>query len=96
MTTAVASDEAEDDLLRAIYAAQLPSDKQKRLHALAQKLEAEDALATDEQREFQTLTEQAETLNAERIEKVAQLAALWGKPLTDVMKQLGLWRNDSM
>ncbi|GEM_PF-2579010 len=89
-------DAAEESRLRAIYAAQLPPDQQQRLRTLGQNLEAADALATDVRHEFQTLTEQAEALNAVRIEKVAQLAVLRGEPLPDVMKQLGLWQNDSM
>ena len=80
----------EGGLLRAIYAAQLPPDQQQRLRMLGQKLEMADALAADERQELQTLTDQAERLNAVRIEKVAQLAVLWRKPLPAVMKQLGL------
>ena len=92
--TTATLDAAEESLLRAIYAAQLPPDQQQRLRMLGQKLEMADALAADERQELQTLTDQAERLNAVRIEKVAQLAVLWRKPLPAVMKQLGLWRND--
>ena len=91
--TAATLDAAEESLLRAIYAAQLRPDQQKRLHTLGQKLEAADALAADERQELQTLADQAERLNAVRIEKAAQLAVLWRKPLPAVMKQLGLWRS---
>ena len=92
--TAATLDAAEDSLLRAIYAAQLPPEQQQRLRTLGQKLEAEDGLATEEQQELETLTAQAERLNAVRVEKAAQLAVLWRKPLPAVMQQLGLWRND--
>lgn len=87
-------DAAEESLLRAIYAAQLAPNQQKRLHTLGQKLETEDSLVAVERQELQVLTDQAERLNAERIEKVAQLAVLWGKPLPAVMQQLGLWRTN--
>ena len=92
--TAATLDAGEESILRAVYAAQLPPDQQQRLRTLAHMLEAAEVLSADEQRELQTLTEQAEGLNAVRIEKVAQLAVLWGKPLPAVMKQLGLWRSD--
>jgi hypothetical protein len=92
--TAATLDADEESILRAIYAAQLPPDQQKRLHTLGQKLEAADSLVADEQQELQILTEQAERLNALRMEKVAQLAVLWQKPLPAVMQQLGLWRSD--
>lgn len=88
--TAATFDTAEDSLLRAIYAAQLPPDQQQRLRTLGQKLEA-----ADEQQELQTLAVQAEGLNALRIEKAAQLAALWQKSLPAVMQQLGLWCNNA-
>ena len=91
--TAATLDAAEESLLRAVYAAQLPPDQQ-RLRMLGQRLEAAGVLAADERHELQTLTDQAERLNAVRIEKVAQFAVLWGKSLPAVMKQLGLWRND--
>ena len=90
--TAATLDAAEESLLRAVYAAQLPPDQQ-RLRMLGQRLEAAGVLAADERHELQTLTDQAERLNAVRIEKVAQFAVLWGKSLPAVMKQLGLWRS---
>ncbi|HRJ45367.1 MAG: hypothetical protein KJZ86_03060 [Caldilineaceae bacterium] len=83
----------EDKTLRALYAAQLPPEQQARLRSLGQKLEVEDALSANEQQELQALSEQAEQLNAERMKKVTELAALWGKPLPAVMHQLGLWRG---
>lgn len=92
--TAATLDADEESLLQAIYAAQLPPDQQDRLHSLGQKLEAADSLSAHEQHELQTLTEQAESLNAVRLEKVAQLAILWQKPLPAVMKQLDLWRSN--
>jgi len=88
--TAATLDAAEDSLLRAIYAAQLPPDQQQRLRTLGQKLGA-----ADEQQELQTLAVQAEGPNALRIEKAAQLAALWQKLLPAVMQQLGLWCNNA-
>lgn len=88
--TAAALDAAEESLLRAIYAAQLPPDQQQRLRTLGQKLGA-----ADEQQELQTLAVQAEGPNALRIEKAAQLAALWQKLLPAVMQQLGLWCNNA-
>ena len=92
--TAAILNATEESTLRAIYAAQLPPDQQEHLRTLGQKLETVDSLSADEQQELQTLTEQAERLNAVRIEKVAQLAALWQKPLPAVMQQLGLWRSN--
>jgi hypothetical protein len=95
MPTAATADAAEESLLRTIYAAQLPLEQQQRLRTLGQKLEAEDALTADERQELQALTDQAESLNAVRIENVAQLAALRAKTLPAVMEELGLWRNDN-
>lgn len=92
--TAATLDADEESLLHAIYTAQLPPDQQGRLRILGQKLEAADSLCADDQQELQTLTEQAERLNAVRMEKAAQLAVLWQKPLPAVMQQLGLWRSD--
>ena len=91
--TAAALDASEEDTLRALYAAQLPPEKQARLRGLGQKLEAEEVLSADEQQELKSLSEQAEQLNAEGMNKVAELATLWGKPLPSVMHQLGLWRS---
>lgn len=91
--TAAALGAAEEEILRALYAAQLPPEKQTRLRDLGQKLEAEEVLLADERQELQALSEQAEQLNVERMKRVAELAALWGKPLPAVMHQLGLWRG---
>ena len=92
--TAATLDATEESILGAIYAAQLSQVQQQRLRALGQKLEVADSLTSDEQQELQSLTEETERLNAVRIERVAQLATLWGKPLPVVMKQLGLWRSN--
>ena len=91
--TTAAMDTAEEETLRSLYAAQLPPEQHARLRDLGQKLEAEEALLADERQELQALSEQAEQLNVERMKKVAELAALWGKPLPAVMHQLGLWRG---
>lgn len=91
--TTAAMDNVEEETLRSLYAAQLSPEQRARLRDLGQKLEAEEALLADERQELQALSEQAEQLNVERMKKVAELAALWGKPLPAVMHQLGLWRG---
>ncbi|MES1245818.1 MAG: hypothetical protein ABUT39_29695 [Acidobacteriota bacterium] len=47
-------------------------------------------LTSDEHQELLRLTAEAEQLQAERIERLAQLAHLRGKPLRDVMNELGI------
>lgn len=96
MTTAATPNAAEESLLRAIDAAQLPPEQQQRLRTLGQKLEAEEGLTAEERQALQMLTDQSERFNAVRIENVAQLAVLWKKPLPAVMKQLGLRRDDDL
>ena len=91
--TTAALNTTEENTLRSLYAAQLPPEQRARLRDLGQKLEAEETLLAAERQELQALSDQAEQLNVERMKKVVELAALWGKPLPAVMHQLGLWRG---
>lgn len=47
-------------------------------------------LTPEEHQELLRLTEEAEQLQAERIERLAQLARLRGKPLRAIMDELGI------
>lgn len=84
--------EAEETLLKQIYALQLPDAERSRLLLLGEKLENE-SLSEAESAELATLIDRSEQLNAERIAVVAKLALVWQRPLSAVMKQLGLWQS---
>lgn len=80
---------SETKLLERIYAAVLSTDEQSRLQTLSQRLELE-TLDEDEYTELLTLNDQAEGLNVQRMEAVAELAIQRGQPLDVVLADLGM------
>ncbi len=90
--TAATLNATEEELVAAIYAAQLPPGQRERLHALGAKAE-DEKLSTNEQQELAQLVEQSEALNVVRMTKASELATLWQQPLATVVKQLGLWQS---
>ena len=67
----------------------LPAGAAERYGELMSRRRAE-ALAPEEHQELLRLTEEAERLQAERIERLVQLAHLRGKPLGLLMEELGI------
>lgn len=80
----------EEELLRRIYSLQLSDVDNGRLLQLGEKLTTE-TISKAERAELETLTDESERLNAERIAAVAELATLRHKSLREMMQQLGLW-----
>ena len=81
---------SEEELLRRIYSLKLSDVNNGRLLQLGQKLTTE-TINEAERTELETLTDESELLNAERIAAVAELATLRHKSLREMMQQLGLW-----
>jgi hypothetical protein len=80
--------EAEADLLRQVNET-LPDDAQRRYEELIAKRRALK-LNAEEYEELLKLTEQEEASNVRRVEALAKLARLRGKPVREVMADLGL------
>jgi hypothetical protein len=84
--TSLPTDEVE--LIRQINQG-VPSDIQKRFDQLVTRRWAE-VLTEDEYQELLALTEQIERIDADRLERIAQLAHVRGIPLREMIRQLGL------
>ena len=85
-------DAAEDQVL--IHAAQrrLSATEDARLRAFVAK--SEQGCLTDRERdEYRGLAQRAERLNVHRVRALVELARRRGKPLQDVMKEIG-WEGD--
>ena len=82
----------ETELLRQINQ-QVPADIQKRYDALRRRRDAE-TLSKAEYSELQTLTEQIEQRDADRLQRLADLARLRQKPLRVLIAELGLHPHD--
>jgi len=67
----------------------LPAALWSRYHELIAKRRAE-TIASNEQAELLSLTDEVETLHAQRIEQLAELARLRGISLAALMEQLGV------
>ncbi|HYN22045.1 MAG TPA: hypothetical protein VE078_13880 [Thermoanaerobaculia bacterium] len=67
----------------------LPDEKATRYRELTKRRQAGD-LTPDDHRELLDLTDEVERLQAERIEHLADLARLRGKPLGALMEELGI------
>ena len=78
----------ESELLRLINRG-LPPQLQMRLAALEEKRDAE-MLNDAEQEELKRLSVEAETIEAERLEHLSELARTRGNSLADLMQNLGL------
>jgi hypothetical protein len=85
---------SSDDLLKAMEKLEkisqgLPAALTSRYHELIDKRRA-GTIGADEYEELLRLTDEVETLHAQRIENLADLALLRGVPLAGVMQQLGI------
>lgn len=78
----------ESELLLAINR-DLPAEVLERYRALMNRRRA-GTLTPEEHQELLSLTDEAERLQAERIEHLAELAQLRGKPLGALMDELGI------
>lgn len=79
------SDESE---LRQICQLRLPQEQEQRLRTLINKSER-GKLAGGELDEYRELVRQVEKLDGARLTALAQLARLWDKPVSTVMKLVG-------
>jgi hypothetical protein len=79
---------AESDLLVRINEA-LPEDRARRLERLQAKRDTE-SLTDEEHQELIRLSNESEERHANRLEALAELAALRGSTLVDTMRALGL------
>lgn len=79
------SDESE---LRQICRLRLPQEQERRLRTLINKSEL-GKLNCDEVDEYRALVRHAEKLDGARLTALAQLARLWNKPVSTVMKLVG-------
>ncbi len=80
--------ERESELLLAINRG-LPAEVAKRYRILVDRRRS-GSLSPEEHQELHRLTDQAEELQAERIEHLAELSRLQGKPLGALMEELGI------
>jgi len=80
--------ERESELLLAINRG-LPSEASQRYRTLIDRRRA-GMLSPEEHQELLSLTDEAERLQAERIEHLAELAQLRDKPLSALMDELGI------
>jgi hypothetical protein len=80
--------EIESELLLEINRGLLPSSAERYKELMSRRRTGE--LTPEEHRELLDLTDEAEQLQADRIERLAQLARLRGKPLRAVMDELGI------
>lgn len=67
----------------------LPGDQEERYRELMSRRRT-GSLAAEEHQELLRLTDEAERLQAERIERLAELARLRAKPLVALMEELGV------
>ena len=67
----------------------LPGDQEERYRELMSR-RRNGSLAAEEHQELLRLTDEAERLQAERIERLAELARLRAKPLAALMEELGV------
>lgn len=81
----------EETGLIAAAQVRLPATAERRLRRLARKSE-QGLLSAKELEEYRALAQQAEQMNAQRVEAVAKLARRWGKPVSAVMREIG-WRE---
>lgn len=80
--------ERESELLLEINRGLRPSSAERYRELMIRRRTGE--LTLEEHQELLRLTDEAEQLQAERIERLAQLARLRGKPLRAVMDELGI------
>jgi hypothetical protein len=80
--------EDEETGLIATAQARLPATVERRFRRLAGKSER-GLLSAKELEEYRVLAQQAEQLNAQRVEALAKLARRWGKPVRVVMREIG-------
>ena len=69
---------------------QLPEKQNRRYWQLRRKRE-DEALSADEMSEYEELIRRLETMNVERLEALAILVQRWGKSVTEIMAELGLF-----
>ena len=80
--------ERESELLLGINRG-LPGEQAERYRELMNRRRT-GILSADEHQELSRLTDEAERLQGERIERLAELARLRGKPLVALMEELGV------
>lgn len=78
----------EETALIAATHLRLPTLAERRLKRLAGKSER-GLLKANELEEYRRLSQQAEQLNAQRVEALAKLARRWEKPIHIVMREMG-------
>jgi len=78
----------EETALIAATHLHLPAPAEQRLKRLAVKSER-GLLKANELEEYRRLSQQAEQLNAQRVEALAKLARRWEKPIQVVMREIG-------
>ena len=81
----------EETALIATTQTRLPTTAERRLERLVEKSER-GLLNLKELEEYRTLSQQAEQLNAQRVEALAKLARRWGKPVGVVMREIS-WKD---
>ena len=69
---------------------QLPEKQNRRYWQLRRKRE-DETLSDNERSEYEELIRQLETMNVERLEALAILVQRWGKSVTEIMAELGLF-----
>lgn len=83
----------DESALFAIINTALPEDKRQRLAELVE-LRSSEALTTGAHSELLELQQQLESLHADRVKALADLAQLRGVTLTVLMEQLGIQLAD--
>jgi len=78
----------EETALIAATHLRLPTTAERRLKRLAEKSER-GLLKVNELEEYRRLAQQAEQLDAQRVEALAKLAHRWEKPIHVVMREMG-------
>ena len=78
----------EETALITVTHLRLPTTAERRLRRLAEKSER-GLLKANELEEYRRLSQQAEQLDAQRVEALAKLAHRWGKPIHVVMREMG-------
>ena len=69
---------------------QLPEKAYRRYWQLRRKRE-DETLSDDEQRTYEALIRKLEIMNVKRLEALAILVQRWGKPVKEIMGELGLF-----
>lgn len=69
---------------------QLPEKQNRRYWQLRRKRE-DETLSDNEMSEYEELIRRLETMNVERLEALAILVQRWGKSVTEIMAELGLF-----